>query len=143
MKARLRVVRYHRRLRPIALPQQESAQTSMLSVCAQPDRTTAVREVPEAWLPLISSASEVTHLGRNARHQSEPGSRDLPGQLSCEILRRHSRLLLREARATGALSPPGRRACATVIVSGVCSETEGSWYVSLIAKALIFEFNES
>lgn len=91
MKARLRVVRYHRRLRRIALPQQESAQTSMLSVCAQPDRTTAGREVPAAWLPLISSASEVTHPGRNARHQSEPGSRDLPGQLSCEILRRNPR----------------------------------------------------
>lgn len=113
-----RVVRYHRRLRPIALPQQESAQTSVFSTYAQQDRTTAGEEVPAAWLPLIFSVSTVMRAEADGRHQSEPGGRNLPRQLKISdfaagfaaIARslRRARCLRRDSAPASSRDPFGR-----------------------------------
>lgn len=113
-----RVVRYHRRLRPIALPQQESAQTSAFSKYAQPDRTIAGREVPAARLPVIFSASTVMRAGRDGRHQSEPCGRDLPGHFKVAAFAagfaaigrslRRARCLRRDSAPASPLYPSGR-----------------------------------
>ena len=81
MKTLNKVVRYHRRLRDIALPQ-ESASTNAFSTTTQPDRTTAGGQVLAAWLPLIFAARAVMCATKDERHQSEPGGKYLPGRCS-------------------------------------------------------------
>jgi hypothetical protein len=59
MNSSNKVVRYHRRLRDIALPQ-ERASTNAFSTATQPGRTTAGRRVLAAWLPLLFDFAFVT-----------------------------------------------------------------------------------
>jgi hypothetical protein len=80
MKSPNRVVRYHRWLRDIALPQ-ESASTNAFSTATQPDRATAGRWVLAAWLPFIFVTRAVMCATKDERHQSEPGGKHLPGNL--------------------------------------------------------------
>src|SRR5690349_10994906 len=96
MKSSNRVVRYHRWLRDIALPE-ESASTNAFSTATQPGRTTAERagSCGLAAAHLRSAQGDVRD--QDERHQSEPGGKYLPGRaFPLEI-------------QPGALSPPGQR----------------------------------
>ena len=110
MKSLNRVVRYHRWLRDIALPQ-ESASTNAFSTATQLDRTTAGRRVLAAWLPFIFVTRRVMCADKDERHQSEPGGKHLPGRSSPPRLRRkHALSVANRSKNRGTLSPPGQRA---------------------------------
>ena len=106
MKSLNRVVRYHRWLRDIALPQ-ESASTNAFSTATQLDRTTAGRRVLAAWLPFIFVTRTVMCAAKDERHQSEPGGKHLPGRSSPPRLRCKHALSVASRSKQGHAVPAG------------------------------------
>jgi len=137
MNSSNKVVRHHRWLRDIALPQ-ERASTNAFSTATQSGRTTAGRRVLAAWLPFILIARTVMCATKDERHQSEPGGKHLPADLPHCDCGASKRVRREPEQKPGTPSPPRQRA-----FSGCLKKTRGSWYVSLIAKPDNFEFNES
>jgi hypothetical protein len=138
-----RVVRSSSPVAPYSTSKTGSGPTSTFSGCEQSDRTTASRVVLAAWLPLYLWGRHGDAAPADERHQSEPGR----GTFRANSAGTPSRItgLRRCARAgakAGALSPPGGRSAPAVATGNGCWN-QRFMDVSLIAKTLIFEFNES
>ena len=110
MKSLNRVVRYHRWLRDIALPQ-ESASTNAFSTATQLDRTTAKRLVLAAWLPFVFVTRTVMCAAKmNGARASQAASTfrqifpTATAAQACTVRREPE-------QNRGTLSPPGQRAC--------------------------------